>query len=90
MWMKVPSAELQIASDGSGRVSFVMKGLASDRNNACVSRLCIARYFLELFFGMNSIVCGSYLVNVAVTNVATGEVATYEVTLLFQGFIHPA
>jgi hypothetical protein len=49
MWMKVPSAELQIASDGSGRVSFVMKGLASDRNNACVPPMHCALFFGTLF-----------------------------------------
>jgi hypothetical protein len=33
MSMKFPSSELQTATDGTGRVSFVMKGLSSERNN---------------------------------------------------------
>ncbi len=41
MWMKFPSSELQTATDGSGRVSFVMKGLASDRNNAYLVNVAV-------------------------------------------------
>lgn len=41
MWMQFPSSALQTATDGSGRVSFVMKGLASDRNNAYLVNVAV-------------------------------------------------
>jgi hypothetical protein len=41
MWMKFPSSELQTATDGTGRVSFVMKGLSSQRNNAYLVNVAV-------------------------------------------------
>jgi hypothetical protein len=39
--MKFPSSELQTATDGTGRVSFVMKGLSSERNNAYLVNVAV-------------------------------------------------